>query len=290
MNNKERTGTIIRKTDLYKLHGKVLLTLVYIFCIAVAVIALFPPIWVLLAGFKEHREFLREATLFPVAFDLTKYADTWRILKIGTYFRNSLMSVVGCTVCALMFNGLMAYGISIIKPKGANIVHAMILWSMLIPGTTSLVPLFMNINRLGLTGFFTPLWLGFGANAFYVILYKQFFDSLPSSFIEAARMDGGTNMQIFMRVVLPLSKSIAVVIAIYAINGAWSDFLLPYLVLDTTPWETVMVRLYQFRNNSQIRDVEILRAIAFSIVPPIIIFLAFQKQITSSMMEAGLKG
>jgi multiple sugar transport system permease protein len=289
-NTADRTGAVIRTTDLYTVRGKILLTLVYLLCVIAAVVALFPPLWVFLASFKEHREFLREPTLLPQSLDIAKFAETWQVLKIGRYFVNSLISVAGCTICALVINGLTAYGISIVRPKGSQAVYAMILWSLLIPGTISLVPLFMNINRLGLSGFFTPLWLSFGANAFYVVLYKQVFDALPPSFLVAARMDGGNHGQNFFKIVLPLSKPIAVVIAIYAVNGAWSDFLLPYLVLDHTEFETVMVRLFQFRNNPQIRDVEMLRAIAFSIIPPIIIFLAFQRQITSSMLEAGLRG
>jgi multiple sugar transport system permease protein len=159
----------------------------------------------------------------------------------------------------------------------------------MVPATTSLVPLFININKLGLSGTFYPLWFSLGANAFYVVLFKQFFDTLPKSIIEAARLDGCNNLQLFMKIVMPLSKPIIIVVAMYAVNAAWSDFLLPYLVLNNSGHETVMVRLFQFRNGKT-SDVDILRAIVFAIVPLVILFTAFQKQITQNGTHSGIKG
>jgi multiple sugar transport system permease protein len=92
-----------------------------------------------------------------------------------------------------------------------------------------------------------------------------------------------------MSIILPLSKSIVMVITIFTINAAWSDFLLPYLVLNGSGYETVMVRLFSFRT-SNATDVEILRAVAFSIIPPTTLFLIFQKQITAGATTGALKG
>jgi multiple sugar transport system permease protein len=128
-----------------------------------------------------------------------------------------------------------------------------------------------------------------GANAFYVVLFKQFFEGLPKELIEAARLDGAGVLQTFYKIVMPLSKSIMVVIAIFTINAAWSDFLLPFLVLNGSGKETVMVRLFAFRT-SNATDVEVLRAVAFSIIPPIILFAIFQKQITAGATAGALKG
>jgi multiple sugar transport system permease protein len=159
----------------------------------------------------------------------------------------------------------------------------------MVPATTSIVPLFVNISRLNLNGTFYPLWFSAGASAFYVVLYKQFFDTIPASIIEAARIDGCNNFQIFLKIVMPLCKPITMVIAMYAVNYAWSDFLLPYLVLNNSGHETVMVRLFQF-NNGTTSDVDILRAILFAIIPPVILFTIFQKRITQGSTFSGIKG
>lgn len=280
---------VITKSDLKRPGVRFFYYALFIICLIITIISIAPPIWVFLSSFKDIKEFTIEPTLLPKKFDFSKFIKTWNDLKFYKYYVNTFYSVAGSVVCAIVFNGLLAFAISIIKPKGSKIVYALILGSLMIPATTSVVPLFININKLGLNGTFYPLWLALGANAFYVVLYKQFFDTLPQSVIEAARIDGCSNWQIFFKIVMPLSKPITMVIAMYAVNAAWSDFLLPYLLLNNTGLETVMVRLFQFRN-SKATDVEVLRAIVFAIIPPIILFTAFQKQITQSSAHSGVKG
>jgi multiple sugar transport system permease protein len=163
------------------------------------------------------------------------------------------------------------------------------MWSLLIPATTSIVPLFVNISRLGLTGSFIPLWLAIGANAFFVILFKNFFDELPQSLIEAAKIDGAKDLLIFRKIAIPLSRAIIMVIVLYSINAAWSDFLLPFLTLQGTDLETVMVRLFSFRAG-RTNAVQVLRAIVFSIIPPIVLFFIFQRYITQISLHSGIKG
>jgi len=164
------------------------------------------------------------------------------------------------------------------------------MFSLLIPATISIVPLFMNIQNLGLGGFFTPLWLAAGANAVFVVLFRQFFESLPTSIIEASRIDGCSQLQSFFQIVLPLSKPIYVVVTIFAINATWSDFLLPYLVLGQGEWQTVMVRLFVFSTQQTVNADDLMRSVVFSMLPPIIFFFIFQKQLTQNIVTAGIKG
>jgi multiple sugar transport system permease protein len=246
-------------------------------------------VYLILSCFKDVREFMTEATIFPKSYDFRKFVVTWNSLNYLHYFRNSLISVVGSVFCAVFFNGLLGYALSKIRPKGSALVFALVMWCLLIPSTTSIVPLFVNIARLNLTGTFIPLWLSVGANAFFVIMFKNFFDDLPDSLIEAAMIDGLNNFSIFTRIAIPLSRAIIIVIIIFAINNAWSDFLLPYLTLRGSDFETVMVRLFNFRNSAS-TEVVILQAVLFSIIPPVILFLFFQKQITQISIAGGIKG
>lgn len=285
----DKDNGIITRSDLKSSRVKIIYYILFVICLIITIISIAPPIWVLLSSFKDIKEFTIEPTILPKEFDFNKFIKTWNNLKFFKYYVNSFYSVAGSVVCAIVFNGLLAFALSILKPKGSKFVYALVLGSLMVPATTSIVPLFMNINKLGLSGTFYPLWFSIGANAFYVVLYKQFFDTLPISIIEAARIDGCSNLQIFTRIVMPLSKPITMVIAMYAVNYAWSDFLLPYLVLNNSGLETVMVRLFEFRNGKT-ADVDILRAIVFAIIPPIILFTAFQKQITQSNTHSGVKG
>jgi multiple sugar transport system permease protein len=280
---------IIRTLDLKQTPVRWLYAVILVIGAVVSFIGIAPLIWVVLAGFKDIREFSREATILPRTYDLSVYIKTWTQLRFAHYYLNSFISVLGSVVSAVFFNGMLGYTISKVKPAGSKIVLMMVMWCLLIPGTTSLVPLFINISKLGLTGSFVPLWLSIGCNAFYVVLFKNFFDELPQSLIEAAKIDGATNFTIFARIAVPLSKAIIMVIVMYSINAAWSDFLLPYLVLSNTDLETVMVRLFKFRG-TRTSDVDVIRSLVFAVVPPIVLFFIFQRQITQVTIQSGIKG
>lgn len=129
-----------------------------------------------------------------------------------------------------------------------------------------------------------------GANAYYVVLFKNYFESLPKDYLDAARLDGCGSLRVFTRIVLPLSKSIIVVVAIFAVTAAWSDFLMPYLLLNGTGKETVMVKLFSYYNSIKTDQIDIIRAVFYSIIPPTIIFAIFQKQIMGGVMNGGIKG
>ena len=284
-----RTG-IIRDFDGKTTGTKVMLFFVYIVCIVVAVVSLFPIFWVLMAGFKDLGEYVSSTSILPESFDISRYTRTWTQLNVVDNYVNSFYAIIGCVACALIFNGLLAYGLAILRPVGYGVVANLVMLSLLIPATMSLVPLFMNIQRLGMGGFFTPLWLAAGANAFTVVLFRQFFESLPSSLIDAGRIDGCSQLQTFFKIVLPLSKPICTVVIIFTINGVWSDFLLPYLVLGHSRWQTVMVRLFIFSTQQTINYDDLMRAVVFSMIPPIILFFIFQKQLTENIVSVGIKG
>jgi len=136
------------------------------------------------------------------------------------------------------------------------------------------------------------LWLSYGANVFYIVMFKTYFDSIPKPLIEAARLDGASNWQIFTRIVFPLSLPIVMVVSIFAINASWSDFLLPYLVLNSVPdKQTLMVRIYSVNMNppSGMTQDQILMLIGLSIIPVLILFGIFQRQITDSVATTGIK-
>lgn len=285
---KEKDEGAIRFYDVKSPKVKILAIIILIICVLMMIIALFPPIWIFLASFKDIKEFRSLATILPSSFDFQKYADTWEKLKFTRYYINSGIIVVGSVICSVLFNGLLAYVLAILKPKGHKIIFGLIMWSLLIPATTSIVALFVNINKIGLNGSYIPLWLAAGANAFYVVLFKNSFEGLPKELIEAARLDGCSDLRIFSKIILPLSKPIVMVIVIFTITAVWSDFLLPYLVLNGTEKETVMVRLFVY-HNSNANDVDMLRAAAFAIIPPIILFTIFQKQITDGATAGAIK-
>lgn len=282
-------GTI-RFYDVKSPKTKFWVIMIYIACFAIALIALFPVFWLICTSLKDLKEYFSTTQILPKNPDWQGWVKTWNDFGFTKYYINSGISVAGGVICAVIFNGLMAYVLAILKPKGHKIILALVMWCLLIPPTTSFVALFVNIKKVGLTGSFVPLWLTMGANAYWVILFKNYFEGLPKDFLEAARLDGCNTLQVFTKIILPLSKPIIVVVAIFAVTAAWSDFLMPYLLLRGSGKATVMVKLFEFNDSIKTTQIDIIRAVLYSIIPPTIIFAIFQKQIMGGVMSGGIKG
>ena len=288
-NYQHKEDGVIRFYDVKSGKTKFWIVVIFIICCLMALIALFPVFWLVCSSLKNLTEYLSTTQILPKTPDWAGWLKTWNDFGFTKYYINSGISVLGGVVCAVFFNGLLAYVLAILKPVGHKIVLALVMWCLLIPPTTSFVALFVNIKKIGLTGSFVPLWLSMGANAYWVILFKNYFESLPKDFIAAARLDGCSDFQVFTRIILPLSRPILVVVAIFAICAAWSDFLMPYLLLSGTDKETVMVKLFSFQNSIKTNQIDVIRAVLYSIIPPTILFALFQKQIMGGVMSGGIK-
>ena len=288
-NYQRKEDGVIRFYDIKTHKTRFWVVMIFIACCLMALIALFPVFWLVCSSLKNLTEYLSTNQILPQHADWEGWIKTWNDFGFTKYYINSGISVAGGVLCAVFFNGLLAYVLAILKPVGHKIVLALVMWCLLIPPTTSFVALFVNIKKLGLTGSFIPLWLSMGANAYWVILFKNYFESLPKDFIDAARLDGCSDFRVFTRIILPLSRPILVVVAIFAICAAWSDFLMPYLLLGGTDKETVMVKLFSFQNSIKTNQIDIIRAVLYSVIPPTILFALFQKQIMGGVMSGGIK-
>lgn len=287
----EKTDGAIRSFDFKSPKVKMLYLIIGLLCLMIAVCSLFPVVWVFFGGFKDIRELNSSTKLWPEKIDIKVLSDAWNRMSFMKYYLNSIIVVAGSVICSVFINGLTAYGLAILKPRGCKVITAMIFLCLMIPSTGSIVALYVNICKLGLANSFVPLWLSAGASAFYVILFMNFFKGLPVDYLEAARLDGAGNFRLFVNIVMPLARPIAMVVVIFTISNTWSDFLMPYLLLNHSGKETVMVKLYLLETLDATTSVIMIRAIIFSIIPPTVFFLIFQKKITDGAVGAGgIKG
>lgn len=292
----QATG-IISKFDMQNPSVKILYGVIWFFMILAVLICFLPPLWCMTSALKDSREFFSvPATLIPRSFHPEKLWETWEMLNFGQAYINTVIVLCGSLVMSLVCNGMMGYVLSRLRPRGYKLVLSLVLWTLMLPQSVSQVPLFKNFLSLPILGInitesYLPMWLLAGANAFYVLIFKSFFDSIPQSLIEAARLDGCTNLGIFFRVMLPLSKPVLMVIAIFTINASWSDFFWPYLVLGSrSELYTVMVKIFYMAGSSGYsEDIQVV-ALIFTIIPPTILFLFFQRYIMSGFTLSGIKG
>lgn len=287
-----KTAGLINFADYKKKRFKVLYAVIILILLLAVLTALIPVFWLFVTSFKTAAEINGNVYhFFPEVFDLGKLWAVWQKSNFGRYFLNSLIVTLGAMVSAVVFNGLLAYVTAIVKPSGYKVVNALVMVSYMIPAVTSIIPLFQNIVSVGLVNSYLPLMLVFGANAFYYINFKNYFKTIPGSLFEAAKLEGCSTFQTFTHVVVPLSKPIISVVAIFAMTASWSDFLLPYLVISDDKMWTVMVSIYNKSvtiGNGLTYD-EFLMMLVLSIIPQIIIFMIFQKRIMNTGATTGMK-
>ena len=292
-NNKE-TG-LITSLDLKQTHVKVLYWIIFAIVLTVVLACLFPIVWIILSSFKDVKEFLSTPpTLWPHSFHPETVGAVWNKMNMSRSYLNTLVLALGEVAFSIVVNGLAGYVISRLKPKGSSLFFMLVLWSMMLPTSVNLVPLFATYQDFPIFHFsmmdtYWPMWLIQGANAFNVLLFKSFFDSISISYIEAARIDGCSDFGIFRRIILPLSKPIVVTVAIFAFNISWAEFLTPYLVLKTKSLYTVPVQIFRMKSAGFLMN-EYVIVLFFSMIPSMIIFLIFQDQIMHGMNLGGIKG
>lgn len=291
----KRTG-IINSIEMKKTKFKMAYWILFLVMVLISLICLLPPVWILLSSMKDIKEFYKiPPTILPETFQPEKLIETWNKLKFFRYYINTLELAAGCVVFSVVINGLAGYVLSRLKPKGSGLFLSLMIWTMLMPASLSLVPLFKTMIKfpllgINLTNTYIPMWLISGASAYFVLIFKGFFDSIPVSLLEAARLDGCGNLKIFYKIIVPLSKPIIAVVSIFTVNGAWGDFLMPYLIIKDPEKYTVMVRIFTMRGSVGFAlDIQMI-ALVFAIIPPVILFLFFQKHIMHGFTLSGIKG
>lgn len=261
----------------------------------ISIVCILPPFWVILSSFKDIKEFYElPPTIIPRSFHIDKLWDTWNEFKFMQYYVNTFIVTLGTVAFTVIFNGLAGYFFSKLKPKGSAFFFLLILWTVLLPNTVGIVPLFGNIVdfpllHINFTNTYWPLWFLAAVNPVVILIFKSFFDTIPPSLVESAHIDGATRFGIFLKIILPLSSPVLITITILTINGVWNDFFWPYMILkDQSQW-TVIVAIYNLKATLP-ADIQFI-GLTYAIVPPVLLFLIFQRYIMQGYSIAGsIKG
>ncbi len=168
----------------------------------------------------------------------------------------------------------------------------------MVPSLAYLIPQFVNISDLplihiSLINSWAGVWLPEAASAFNILVLKSFFDTIALELTDAARLDGANAWQLFTRVLLPLSRPVLAVITIFTVVASWKDFLWPLLVLGNTNLQPLSVAIYQqsgINSNFPLPFIYLMAGLALACIPPILLFLLFQRQIIRGITLTGLKG
>ncbi len=271
-------------------------SVIYAVLCAGGIIVLFPLAWTVSTSLKTSDQVsIREVQLIPDPVAWSNYEDIFDVLPVVRYTANTLVIVAASIFGGLITCSLAGYAFAKIPFPGRNILFFVLLMTMMLPYVVQLIPLFVVFDRLGWIGTFKPLVLPriLGHNAFYIFLYRQFFRGLPTDILDAARIDGCSEIGLWRRIVLPNSKPVMAAIGIFSFQFAWNDFLNPliYLGSNQDKWTLALGLngLKSFEGVASSLPMMMVMAILM-IVPMLAIFAIGQKYMIQGVTVSGLKG
>jgi multiple sugar transport system permease protein len=260
--------------------------------IALGVIFLAPFGWMILTSLKS----LGEISTFPMTFlpEIVRwdnYTHVFDVIPFARYFMNTLLITLLSVLGQLISAPLVAYSITKINWSGNKWIFPIVIATMLIPFQVTMIPVYLIFQKLGLTGSYWPLILPTITGApLYIFLLRQFFMSIPDSLIQAAKIDGASELRVYTSIILPLSRPALAAVAIFTFLYTWSDFMGPLLYLNNADHYTLTLGLQAFLAEHYTEWGLLMAASAMFTAPIIVMFFFAQKQFIEGITLTGIKG
>jgi multiple sugar transport system permease protein len=267
----------------------------FLFLLIMALIWVIPLAYAFFSSFKFEADIQSMGfTILPVHWVMENYQQMLfnnSSAPLAKWFMNSMIIAVSQTILVLLVVSLAGYGYSRLKFKGRDALFVFLMATMMFPGVVNLIPLYKIIDSLGWVNSYLAAIVPGAAGVFNIFLVKQFMSGIPKEFDESARVDGASEFQIFIKIILPLIKPILTVVALFTFTGAWNDFLWPSIVFNDiekmpiTPGLQLLQGMYQ-----SVVGVSTAAAI-IAMVPTFILYLFTQKYFLESLsLSSGVKG
>jgi len=276
-----------------------------------ALVLSIPVLWMLSTSLKDASEVYRYPPDIlprnPVWYNYIEaftYENPWGTGNVGLsnlpmlllFTKNTIQIALICVIGSVFSNSLVAFGFSRLRFWGRDVLFAMMLATMMLPGQVTIIPIFVMFRSFGWLDTYYPLTVpSFFASAFYVFLFRQHIMTLPVEMDDAARIDGCNSFAIFWRIILPLSRPIVTTIALFTFAGTWNDYFAPLIYLNSFEKWTISLGLANYTSvlgaGAQVTPYHLLMAAALVVsLPMILIFLFFQGTFVRSIVLTGLKG
>jgi multiple sugar transport system permease protein len=264
---------------------------IYLIAVLGLVAVAAPFVWMLLGSFKSQGELLQvPPTWLPQAPTTQNYDDLFNKANFPRYFLNSTVVALAVTAGNLAFCSMIGYALAKLRFKGRNALFVLVLATLMVPGMVTFVPLFVFVTNAGLANSYPGLILPFLVSPFGVFLMRQFFSGLPDDLMDAGRVDGTSELGIFARIMLPLTRPALATLGILTFLGSWNNFLWPLVIAQTEDKYTLPVALALYSTGQNAQNYGLLMAGAVVVVVPVLVmFVVFQRHVTKGIAITGLK-
>jgi multiple sugar transport system permease protein len=266
-------------------------TIVYALLITLAVFTLLPFVWMVSASLKLDKDVFR----FPIEWipsdpQWSNFAKIWTQIPFMTFFLNTAKLTAIITVLQVATSSFAAYAFAKLNFRGRDVLFLAYIASIAIPWQVYMIPQFIMMRSVGLVDNHLSLILLQAFTAFGVFLLRQFFISIPNDLLDAARIDGLSEYGIYFRIMLPLSKPALATLTIFTFVTVWNDFMGPLIYLNSEKLKTIQLGLRMFIQQYSADYALIMAASLVSMIPVIILFLAFQRFFVEGIASTGIKG
>lgn len=259
----------------------------------VILMPLFPLYWLVISSLKGPTELLRTPpTWFPSDPTFGAFKSAFSAIPFGRSFLNSFILAGTATVSVLVTSILAGYVFAKYRFRGRDALFWTIVATMFMPPIVTLVPLYWMVSRMGLSDSYLGVLLPWLANAFGIFLMRQFMADVPDELIDAARVDGASELRIIWQVVTPLLRPAIVTLGVFAFVYYWNNFLWPLTILQSNSKFPVVLSLAQLLSqnwSARYQDVVLAGALVASL-PTLIVFLLAQRVFVQGIAKTGVKG
>jgi multiple sugar transport system permease protein len=283
------------------LRPRIAKVVLYVLLLGISLILLLPLFWMLTAALRGEGEvvFTVPTSWFPT--ESFHFENFWRVLTYESYplirpVLNTLFLVIMNVAGTVLVNSLIAFAFARLRFPGRDVLFRVVIFTMLLPGAALLVPSFLMFNSIGWYGTYLPLWVpAFFGNAWSIFVIRQYMRSFPRDLDDAARIDGCGYFGIYRHVIMPLSKPVLMVVAVFTTVAVWNDFTGPLIYLSRSEDFTLALALDYFRRSAfsavAINTTNLVMAAALlSVLPILILYFFAQEYLIGGIASVGLKG
>jgi multiple sugar transport system permease protein len=256
-----------------------------------AVAMVLPLVWVVSASLQSRSD------IFAVPFDwiparprLTNYSGAFDAAPFTTYFLNSFLVAGLATLIHLVVTSLAAFGFAHYRFRGRNLLFMAILSTMMIPFQVVMVPLYLQVRDLGWLNSYAGLVVPTAVTALGVFLMRQFMQTIPRDYFDAARIDGATDLQLFYRIALPLSRPAFAALGIFVYLEQWNSLIWPLIVVTDNRLRPLALGLSEFQTQFGTRYEFLLAASVASVLPVVMLFLVLRRNFIRGLTIGTSKG
>ncbi|AAK90283.1 sugar ABC transporter permease [Agrobacterium tumefaciens] len=256
-----------------------------------ALVWIFPLYWTFVTSIRSDENVAGNTSLIPDEFRLSAYVSAIFNTKLMNWYINSVGTAAIVTVSVLLISMLCAYALSQIRFPGRRLLYGIVLASFMVPAQTLVVTQFILMKNLNLINTWAGIILPQLITPIVIIVYKQFFDSVPKEMREAVVLDGGGEYTILFKVYLPLNWGITTAMAIVTFITVWNAFFWPFLVVTSEDMMTIPVGITQVNDTFGVAYARLMAIAMLAALPVIIAYVVFQRRVTEAIMiSSGVKG